>query len=187
MHRGESFKMDYSIKILNHSYPLVNEIGFMGDEKGILKHPDRIMPDMNVFVYVTEGKLQITEDNRSYLLEKGSFLFLKKNIHHWGDTFYQPGSRWFYIHFFNVSDTNRKTEYHTYAKTSLIPKEEYETFITLPKQGKLKHNGYVSSQLTQLLELYQSTQPMRPMLVSMKLHELFLEFYMENHQSFADH
>src|SRR5699024_4131776 len=122
----------------------------------------------------------------SYLLEKGSYLFLKKNIHHWGDTFYQPGSKWFFIHFFDYCDTQMKSEYRTYAKTSLIPKEEYETFVTLPKQGKLKQHGYVSSHLTQLLELYQSAQPMRPMLVSMKLHEFFLELYIENHQSFAD-
>lgn len=179
--------MNHSVKIASNSYPLVNEIGYMGDEKGVLKHPDRLLQKMNVFIYVTEGKLQITEDHTSYELEKGSYLFLKKNIHHWGEAFYQPGSKWFYIHFFDHSEANKANpEYRTYAKTSLIPEEEYETCITLPKQGTIHRHRYVISQINSLLEMYQSVLPMRPMLVSMKLQEFFLELYMEQHPFFTN-
>ncbi|GAE94881.1 hypothetical protein JCM21714_4080 [Gracilibacillus boraciitolerans JCM 21714] len=128
--------MNNQIEIINNSIPLVREIGLMNDKEGILKHPNRIMKDLNVFIYVVKGRLQINENGDIFHLEKGSYLFLRKNIHHWGDEFYQPGSEWYFIHFFTNDLPDQTTEYSTYGKTSLIHREEFNTKVTLPKIEK---------------------------------------------------
>ncbi len=180
------FVLDNLVEILNSSIPLVHEMGLMSDEEGILKHPDRIMPSLNVFVYVVKGKLQINENGDVFHLEKGSYLFLRKNIHHWGDDFYQPGSEWYFIHFFNDAIPNQATEYSTYGKTSLIHRDEFQTKVTMPKFGKVRHHKYVMSQLSKSLEMFESAHPMRPMLTSMQIHQFYLELYLENLESYAD-
>ncbi|SHN35959.1 AraC family transcriptional regulator [Gracilibacillus kekensis] len=178
--------MNNKIEIINSNIALIHEIGIMDDCEGILKHPNRIMPDLNVFVYVINGKLQINEDGKSYILEKGSYLFLRKNAHHWGEDYYQPGSEWYYIHFFNHSLPSETSEYSPYGKTSLINQDEYQSKITLPKFGTVSQRKYIISQLDKLLEMFESSHPLRPMLTSMQLHQFFLELYLENLESFAN-
>ncbi len=178
--------MSHPVIISSSSFPLIHEIGFMGDEDGVLKHPDRVMSELNVFVYVIKGQLQIIEDNEVYNLKKGSYLFLRKNIHHWGDEFYQSGSQWFYIHFFNYDIQENVNEYSTYGKTSLIHQEEYQKMLTMPKHGEVSHLGYTQSQLEQILEMFESSHPMRPLLTCMHAHQLFLELYMENLEAYTN-
>ncbi|WP_058308012.1 AraC family transcriptional regulator [Gracilibacillus massiliensis] len=178
--------MNNNIEIINSNIALIHEIGKMDDSEGILKHPDRIMPDLNVFVYVINGRLQINEDGKSHILEKGSYLFLRKNVHHWGEDYYQPGSEWYYIHFFNHSLSSNTAEYSPYGKTSLIHQDEYQSKVTLPKFGTVSQKEYIISQLDKLLELFDSSHPLRPMLTSMQLHQFFLELYLEYLESYAD-
>ncbi|MGN8644469.1 AraC family transcriptional regulator [Gracilibacillus sp. HCP3S3_G5_1] len=178
--------MSHPVIISSSSFPLIHEIGLMTDKVGIEKHPDRVMPKLNVFVYVTKGQLQVIEDGEEYNLKKGSYLFLRKNVHHWGNEFYQPGSEWFFIHFFTHDIQENATEYSTYGKTSLFHYEEYQRKLTMPKFGEMSHLGYTQSQLEQILEMFESSHPMRPFLTSMHTHQFFLELYLENLESFSN-
>ncbi|SFM43721.1 Helix-turn-helix domain-containing protein [Gracilibacillus orientalis] len=178
--------MSHPVIISSSSFPLIHEIGLMGDKNGIEKHPDRVMPKLNVFVYVIKGQLQVIEDNEVYNLKEGSYLFLRKNIHHWGKDFYQPGSQWFYIHFFNHDIQENINEYSTYGKTSLIHHEEYQRKLTMPKYGEVSHLGYTQSQLEQILEMFESSHPMRPLLTSVHTYQFFLALYLENLETYAN-
>ncbi|WP_208586285.1 helix-turn-helix domain-containing protein [Gracilibacillus suaedae] len=178
--------MAHPVIISSYSFPLIHEIGLMTDKNGVEKHPDRVMPKLNVFVYVKKGQLQVIEDNEVYNLKKGSYLFLRKNIHHWGTEFYQPGSEWFYIHFFNHDIQESVNEYSMYGKTSLVHHEEYQRKLTLPKYGEVSHHGYTQSQLEQLFEMFESSHPMRPLLTSMHTHQFFLEIYLENLETYTN-
>ncbi|MGP4041993.1 AraC family transcriptional regulator [Gracilibacillus sp. D59] len=178
--------MSHPVIISSSSFPLLHEIGLMSDEKGLEKHPDRVMEKLNVFVYVIKGQLQVIEDNEIYTLKKGSYLFLRKNIHHWGDEFYQPGSQWFYIHFFTNDVQENVNEYSTYGKTSLIHHEEYQRKLTMPKYGEVSHLGYTESQLEQILEMFESSHPMRPLVTSMYTHQFFLDLYLENLEAYTN-
>ncbi|MFC4403481.1 helix-turn-helix domain-containing protein [Gracilibacillus xinjiangensis] len=171
--------MDHDIEISADSLPLINEIGFMRDDDGILKHPDRVMPDLHVFVFVLSGILQIVEDGNVYDLKKGSYLFLRKNVHHWGEEFYQPGSAWFYIHFYCQDKGNVHRDFSAYRQTSIIPSDVYETKIKLPKSGQTDQETYFGSKLSQLLETFESSHPLRPIKTCMETYDLFLELYTE--------
>ncbi|UOQ86368.1 AraC family transcriptional regulator [Gracilibacillus salinarum] len=178
--------MDHSVAICNHSLSLIQEIGRMEDRDGVLKHPDRVMPDLHVFVYVTRGRLQVIEDGEEFILTKGNYLFLRKNVHHWGDDFYQSGSNWFYIHFYDNASSESLPEYNIFGKTSLIHQDEYHTKVTMPKSGKVAHTGYAEAQLDQLMEWYESQHPMRPMLLSMHAHQFFLELYTQRLEAYTN-
>ncbi|GAB2562726.1 AraC family transcriptional regulator [Gracilibacillus alcaliphilus] len=178
--------MKHTIAFTSDSYPLVQEIGVMEDIEGRLKHPDRLLPELNVFVYVVDGQIQVNEENHSYTIRKGGYLYLQKNVHHWGEQFYHPGSKWYYIHFYTRPTELPVQEYSTLGKTSIIQKEEYNMKLTMPKLGTAGNPSYIMTRLQQLVDLFQSAHPMRPILSSMQAHQIFVELYQERAASIAN-
>lgn len=161
--------------------PLIHEIGYMRDPIGEWTHPDRMMEDWNVFVLVTKGRLSIIEDGVHYNVEAGQFLFLKRGVHHWGKEKYRKNSTWYYIHFSEDGpfDTYGREEYSSFRQTSLVPKSAYQTKLTLPKYGYLKQGNYFTTKLHDILESFQSTNALRPLVAGMKFYELLLDLYTE--------
>ncbi|MDX8047422.1 AraC family transcriptional regulator [Gracilibacillus sp. S3-1-1] len=178
--------MKHPVILTSSSFPLIHEMGFMTDNNGIEKHPERIMPDINVFVYCLKGYLHVIEDDQNYHLKEGSYLFLRKNVHHWGEHFYQPGSKWFFIHFFSQDISTEKDEYNTYGKTSLVHADAYDKKLTLPKYGEVAHHDYTKLQLQQILEVFESSHPTSSILASMQTHQFFLELYVEKLENYAN-
>ncbi|SER42069.1 AraC-type DNA-binding protein [Gracilibacillus ureilyticus] len=171
--------MAHRIEITANSLSLIQEIGFIKDENGVFSHPNRIMPELNVFIYVVSGRLKVIEEGELYDLRKGSYLFLSKNKHHWGEELYERGSEWFYIHFYSENTDNEQKEFSPYRHTSIIPKKLYHSNIILPKTGKTEQITYTESKLSKLLETFESSHPFRPIYASMGAYELFLDLYME--------
>ncbi|MDQ0232556.1 helix-turn-helix domain-containing protein [Metabacillus malikii] len=171
----------YEVSINSTSLPLIREIGHMKDNDGTSGHPDRLMEKINVFVYVKKGHIQVFEDNHEYNLYDSSYLFLRKNIHHWGGSLYSPGTEWFYIHFYDSpylkesKDTIEYTQF--YQQSSLILEETYASQIILPKQGKVTNCEYTELQLKKLVDAYHSPHPIRPLSLSVSTFEFFIDLY----------
>ncbi|WP_163539315.1 AraC family transcriptional regulator [Gracilibacillus sp. YIM 98692] len=172
--------MKHRIIMEGHTYPLVQEIGFMYDINGVFKHPNRVMEHLHVFIYVKKGKLQVKEDGESFYLTKGSYLFLKKGTHHWGEDYYLPGSEWYYIHFYDRNKGNKMPEYTPYRQTSFIGVEAYDSIFSLPKSSNVEQPSYMETKCQKLLELYESTHPLRPTITSIQVFQLFLDLYVES-------
>ncbi|KAB8139442.1 helix-turn-helix transcriptional regulator [Gracilibacillus oryzae] len=171
--------MEHQIEIATNSLPLIHEVGYVRDDKGVFLHPDRVMSDLHVFIYVVSGRLKVIEEGISYDLTKGSYLFLCKNKHHWGEEFYEQGSAWFYIHFYSKDIDNKQKTFSTYRQTSIIPSKLYDTTLPLPKSGVTDQITYIESKLEQIMEIFESPHPLRPINASMEIYELFLKLYME--------
>ncbi|WP_078548412.1 AraC family transcriptional regulator [Litchfieldia alkalitelluris] len=170
----------HTIHINSYSLPLVREIGFMHDKKGIYRHPDRKMEKINVFVFVIRGSIHVFEDGTEYRLTQGSYLFLKKDISHWGGDFYEPGTSWFYIHFYNSPETEKNeedTEFVYFPKSSLIYEDTYETKLCLPKCGRISSPEFFVTKLKNLVTLYETPHPLRPIQLSLSTYQLFTVIY----------
>ncbi|KYG34792.1 helix-turn-helix domain-containing protein [Alkalihalobacillus trypoxylicola] len=172
------------IQILANQLPIIREIGTLQDSNGIHIHPNRIMENIHVFVYVKSGHIQVIEEEKEYLLSSGCFLFLKKNIHHWGSLLYSPKTEWYYIHFYDGMNqpSEQFPEFTHYQQSSLILEDTYCSKLTLPKQGKVKNKEYTERQLEKLVDLFNSTLPMRPLHLSISTMDFFLELYSQKIQ-----
>ncbi len=62
-------------------------------------HIDRI-PDFNDLVYVAEGTMYVSEGGTDYEIHAGELLFLKHHVRHCGVKEIQPGTAWYYAHFY---------------------------------------------------------------------------------------
>lgn len=170
----------HEIKIMTNNLPLIREIGHMKDEDGTSGHPDRLMEKINVFVYVKKGHIQVYEDGIEYNLKEGAYLFLRKNIPHWGSSLYSPGTEWFYIHFYDsTTQDNQETqsEYLHYQQSSLILEETYASQIKLPKHGVVFNCEYTELQLKKLVESYNSPHSLRPLFLCTVTFQFFVDLY----------
>lgn len=163
------------IKLISYHLPLVNEMNYLVDTVGELIHPTRLLTDLHVFVFVESGEIEVNEDERTYTLTSGSYLFLHKGIKHWGTKPYQPNTSWYYIHFF-ATETDETNEYQWTASPSIIPEDNYQKVLTLPKTGRVEQADYFSTKLKQLIDSQRSG----PLIQSLDCYQLFLELYQQD-------
>ncbi|WP_117149632.1 AraC family transcriptional regulator [Paraliobacillus zengyii] len=174
----------YAIKLPTYQLPLVREVGFMTDEKGVLNHPHRKLDNINVFIFVVKGKIEVIEDDNFYELSAGSYLFLRKNITHWGAGSYLPGTSWYYIHFYDPPTVIVPLEdYHNFQQTSLIAEETYNQQLKLPKKGSVTQPDFYTLQLDKLIEQDKSQDEIRPLLLSQMTYALFINLYKHSKES----
>jgi AraC family transcriptional regulator of arabinose operon len=53
------------------------DLGF-ANTKDLYTHPNRKL-DWNVFLYVSEGEMEVWEEEAEYIISKGKYLFLKRS------------------------------------------------------------------------------------------------------------
>ncbi|MBM7603851.1 AraC-like DNA-binding protein [Metabacillus crassostreae] len=172
-----------SIKLNSYSLPLIRDIGYIHDSIGIFRHPDRKMKKINVFIYVVEGSIHVIEEGSEYRINKGSYLFLRKNKSHWGGDLYKPGTKWFYIHFYDSPPSEsliEEVEYKYYPQSSLINEDTYHTSLSLPKHGTVTNDNYTESKLKNLVALYDNPHPLRPLQLSVQTYQFFIDLF-SNH------
>ncbi|MDC3416857.1 AraC family transcriptional regulator [Aquibacillus salsiterrae] len=172
----------HEVVIKSSQLPLVREIGFMKDEQGVLRHPNRLMKHINVFVFVKKGRLQVCEEGKEYILTAGDYLFLKQDVRHWGEELYMPGSEWYYIHFYqrlNDSDQERYPEFSPFQQSKIMIEEVYDTILTLPKQGKCLNPDLIELQLAKIVKDSELNFPIKPLHVSTLTYQFFLDLYTE--------
>lgn len=165
----------HTIEIASYHIPMLHEIGYMEDLNGEFRHPDRLMKRLHVFIFVVAGQMEVIEDGQIYTLTAGHFLFLHRGVKHWGNKFYQPGTKWYFIHFFTPDHKQLSTwnEYQTPHLQTMIPEDGYFKKLTLPKHGQVQYLSYVRQQLNQMITNQKSDAIER----SVQCHNLFLQLY----------
>ncbi|WNR42948.1 helix-turn-helix domain-containing protein [Paenibacillus roseipurpureus] len=166
---------------------MVKDIGY-GKSTVAWTHPDRLL-DFHVFLYITSGRFQVIEDGVEYVLNEGDTFFLHKGLHHWGTPGVTlPGTSWYWIHFRDEIDPLQSFQQEKsafsceHAGTPLMP-EQYKERILLPKRLQPSSPMHIRSKLKLLLELYHSPASCRPLLLSLRTAELFIELYQESGQA----
>ncbi|MDL4843027.1 AraC family transcriptional regulator [Aquibacillus rhizosphaerae] len=174
------------VSINAYNLPLVREVGFMSDKEGIMRHPERNMDKINVFVYVKQGSIHVIESGIEYHIKQGTYLFLRKGIPHWGEKHYTPGTEWYYIHFYDAPQQESNSEYSSFQQASMILEDTYDKQLTLPKVGKVFQPEYVEILLAKLLDRYDTPSPIRPLSLSVMTYELFVDLYRNKHDENKD-
>lgn len=158
--------------------PLVRDMGFIVDQHGTYRHPDRKFNDINVFIYVQKGCIHVIEDDIPYRLFSGSYLFLSKNIAHWGGDNYEPSTEWFYIHLYDTDEhTAALPEYRLLPQHALIPLSTYNSRIVLPKTGVLSQVLQPSVKLSQMLHHFDAPSSFSPLQLSLLVYQFFISLY----------
>lgn len=148
------------------SMPLVGEAEY-GLAPNPIVHCDRIA-DFNVLIYLINGEMEIIEDGVTYRLTPGTLFFLKKNIHHWGEKSFLPGSSWYYVHFYTE---NPLKDMKCMESKDLLPKPqkditilkgtENHAYIQIPKMLQLPKSNTIRMKLEQLITFHNSGEMMK--------------------------
>jgi AraC family transcriptional regulator of arabinose operon len=159
----------------------IQDLGFYAT-KHLYTHPNRKL-DWDVFLYVSDGQMEVWEEDKEYVIKKGQFLFLKSGLHHWGEPKTPAGTSWYWIHFFSNSNTEAFQELNTYLNTHqslTISPEEYSKYIKLPKQGNLSQPKKLEKKLDSIIRLFYSTDPFRAITLSLQTMDLFFDVFRES-------
>lgn len=149
-------------------------------------HPDRKL-NCNVFLFITEGAMEVWEEDTEYIVSKGQYLFLKNGLHHFGEAKTPASTKWYWIHFYdNLTDEgchNSKFLHNSPYKLELSD-DDYNQFITLPKYGTVSHPNNIEKRMQQMIEVYHSLYPFRAITLSMETIELLLSIHKESSESY---
>jgi AraC family transcriptional regulator, arabinose operon regulatory protein len=159
----------------------VHDLGFHTISQ-LYAHPDRRL-DWDVFLYVTEGQMEVWEEDREYVVKQDQFLFLRSGLHHWGEPLTPAGTSWYWIHFYGHAVTEGDQQlndcldhYRSYSVSS----DEYDKYIMLPKRGTIANPTMLKKRLDAALELFGSNDPLRGIALSLQTTELLLEVFREH-------
>lgn len=169
--------MDGSVSFSIGDLLRIQEIGFHTVHTPY-SHPDRKL-DWNVFFYIVNGEMQVWEEGKEYTVSSGQFLFLKSGLHHWGEPKTPAGTCWYWIHFFNTPCHYPEFKL-LLSSFQVIPYDDYNKFLRLPKQGSMLKAQIIESKLDSMNRLFNSTDPFRAILLSLQCMELFLDLFKES-------
>lgn len=130
--------------------PLINEAGYLTIEDDHFTHLSRTLQDIHVFIFVESGSIQVTEADIDYYLTAGDYLFLHAGVHHYGKVPFSPGTRWYYVHFFQ-HDTLHQDVFRPERATFITQKTYYHKQLRLNKQGHIHQQGPFIDRFKQLL------------------------------------
>ena len=117
-------------------------------------HADRIL-DFNVMIYVADGVIYVTEDEKDYEIGAGELFFLKKGIRHYGKREIPRGTKWYYVHFFLDDPVIGCTPLH--ADSTPIETNEPITYMAfMPKKLTGLKNSTLEKQIFELIEFTHS-------------------------------
>lgn len=158
-------------------------------------HADRTMK-VHVLIYVTQGKIMVTEEGIDYEVHPGELLFLKSGCHHYGKKEIAQGTAWYYVHFYmDDKKEGSTTENHqerfknndqlySWEKDVREPvgqEEKMAYFMELPKKLTGLGGGKIEYQMKELVDGLTEGKPFRRWDCNRKLYELLCEiaFYNE--------
>jgi AraC family transcriptional regulator, arabinose operon regulatory protein len=168
--------METDIFLTADRFPLVRDMGTNRVEHAYT-HPDRLL-DYHVFVFVTEGRMQVVEEGREYIIDAGEHLFLKKGLHHWGMPLTLPGTAWYWIHFNSTAEDERQMTYKEHPpmpQLNYFFPDHYEYRFQLPKHGTSTFHRTLRERLELLLADYMNKKPHGMTRISMQAYLLFME------------
>lgn len=165
-------------KIPCETMPLVG-IAAYNEAQNTMIHVDRVA-DFHVLIYILSGSMEIIEEGIPYILKQGSLFFLKANTHHWGVKPFEPGTKWYYIHFYAQEpgvDFKPLELKQTYKEYQYLGLKDYKYYISLPKHIILPLNSEIVESICDLIVLYQSYELSKLFEVNLMLWEIFLHCY----------
>ncbi len=131
-------------------------------------HADRVA-DFHVLIYVTEGRIYVTEDGTDYCVGAGGLLFLKSGVRHFGRQQIPRGTKWYFAHF-----TLPQQDYPAFAPDS-SPIPQYSPLtstLALPKYITGLQGSGTERDIIGLIQLFHSDDPMKRWHLNQRLFSL---------------
>lgn len=132
-------------------------------------HADRTV-DFHVLIYVVQGVIYVTEEETDYEIHPGELLFLKSGIHHYGKRRIGRGTRWYFAHFY--LDEKGALPAFVPDIAASHPEDPIRYRVGLPKKLTGLMGSGLERQLTELIDLYHSEDPMKRWEINGKLFSL---------------
>ncbi len=144
-------------------------------------HVDRI-PNHHILLMILSGCMPVVEDGREYFLKEGDIFFLKKGIHHWGETFFDKNTSWYFIHFLHKEPTEEIPEFSPDfrpTKNVHCSEADYRRGITLPKRLSNMLHTNIEDEFQKVVRLFNSNNPYQIAHVNACLHTLLTDLYIQ--------
>ncbi len=152
--------MEHLIQLDMSELPAIMYADYGCCRKPIL-HVDRTATH-DVLLLILSGCMPVVEDGVEYFLKAGDIFFLKKDIHHWGETPFDENTSWFFIHFRHKEATNNIPEMsseYRHEKNVHCSEEDYRRVLTLPKHLHNMLNTDIEDKFRKIVELFNSDNP----------------------------
>lgn len=147
----------------------------------VYTHPNRRL-NWNVFLYVSEGEMEVWEEGTEYIVHKGQYLYLKSGLHHFGEAKTPVSTKWYWIHFYDYLPDESCQELssdHNMPYRLALNKDDYNKFIRLPKYGTIQQSTGLEKKLDRMIEIYHSISSFRAITLSNETLELLLSICKE--------
>lgn len=145
----------HALKIPCNAMPFVCEADY-SVTLGEMVHADRTAP-FHVAIYLLRGSMEILEDGARHLILPNQLFFLKSGVHHWGEKPFEPGSAWYYAHFYCEEPEAGMEELpgDIYYDTKVcLGRHDNEKYIILPKLSDDSAAGSIGRTFEKLVEAH---------------------------------
>lgn len=168
------------ITLYNFSSPILCGMGHLVASEPFY-HADRVA-DFNVMIYVSAGRIYVTEAETDYEIGPGELFFLKKGLRHYGKVEIPKGTDWYYAHFYineEVSVTGQEPECFS---PDIGPLPKYEPslcYAMLPKKMSGLAGSELEEKIARLADYYHSFEPDKKWKINHRMFELLsaIAFY----------
>ncbi len=168
------------ILICNNKMPVVCESNSFRTTKGFV-HPTRCLP-FHVLLYVKKGTFYVTEENIDYVIPEGSIFFMKAGLKHCGKHFIEPGTEWYFIHFYMDQDCHNLKEYIGTVQP-ICDRIKLESYMELPKQLFDMKNSEITTKIEAFTRLAQSADPYKSWNLNQKTAEILNDIALWNRRA----
>lgn len=136
-------------------------------------HPDRVTA-FHVLLLILSGKFQVIEDNTEYVLQRGEVFFLKAGVHHYGLPKTEPGTSWYWVHFYPFGESDGRSSIDINMRTGFYTAEQYARWVTLPKRIQLTDPTDMESRLAYVHRIFGRESNLHRFWVSALFYETLL-------------
>ncbi len=161
------------LKIPCNAMPFICEADY-SISLGTMIHADRIVP-FHVAIYLLQGSMEIIEDGIIYQLLPHQLFFLKSNVRHWGEKSFEPGSAWYYAHFYCEDPASQMEELPkgVYYDTKVcLDRKANEKYILLPKLTDCSGHKHIKKDFEKMIDAHVHGNIPQ---ASVRLWQIFLE------------
>jgi hypothetical protein len=116
--------------------------------------------NFHVMIFVTEGCIYVTEENKDYEIKSGQILFLKAGINHFGKHEIKKGTKWYYVHFLL-----EQKELKSYSQNQLI----------VPKKFSEMNGTFIEEKISQLIQNLHSNNQTKKWNCNLEMLEILKE------------
>lgn len=164
---------EHLLKIPCNAMPFICEADY-SISLGTMIHADRIVP-FHVAIYLLQGSMEIIEDGIAYQILPHQLFFLKSNVRHWGKKSFEPGSAWYYAHFYCEDPASQMEELPkgVYYDTKVcLDRKANEKYILLPKLTDCSGYKHIKKDFEKMIDAHVHGNIPQ---ASVRLWQIFLE------------